>query len=85
MLAQTVSVQEGLWIDVETLRRAGLGKQVQIIIQAGAILLTGHTENSRKPLRLEDIDHPLEGTVLNYEDRLNLSRLKIGMCCNDTN
>ena len=111
MFAQTVSIQEGLWIDAETLQRAGLGKQFQIIIQAGAILLTGHkqplfsdeqesdtltgqldanpffnltpnelnatsttpeeinhTEDARKPLRLEDIDHPLEGTITNFDD-----------------
>ena len=111
MVAQTVSVQEGLWIDAETLQHAGLDKQFQIIVQAGAILLTGHkhptsfaeqesdttagqlepnpffnllpkdltpipthpeeighTEENHKPLRLEDIDHPLAGTVLKYED-----------------
>lgn len=37
MVVQPVAIQQGIWIDEQHLRDAGLGSQIQVIVQPGEI------------------------------------------------
>ncbi|MBM4461470.1 MAG: hypothetical protein FJ011_27560 [Chloroflexi bacterium] len=57
-----VDVQQGVWIDAYRLRKAGLGKQLQIVVRPGMVQILSKTAPSETILA-----EPQEASALGWE------------------